>query len=181
MFTAYPPDLPELEQVVTETAAPEEIEEKTEAVEAPEPEFTPEETGDVAAEAVEEADAEESAGDETESAAEEEIDTSLDDLDLEFDINTVFEENEVVAEAAADDVDGVEETFSGELDADFPDEVTDEAQASAEVEDVMEETDLSGIEESLDMEPAAEETPTEDVSLESLDLDFYEPPRAAIL
>jgi pilus assembly protein FimV len=172
MFTAYPPDLPELEQVVTETAAPEEIEEKTEAVEAPEPEFTPEETGDVAAEAVEEADAEESAGDETESAVEEEIDTSLDDLDLEFDIDTVFEENEVVAEAAADDVDGVEETFSGELDADFPDEVTDEAQASAEVEDVMEETDLSGIEESLDMEPAAEETPTEGDTIEDLDLDL---------
>ena len=176
MFTAYPPDLPELEQVVTETAAPEEIEEKTEAVEAPEPESTPEEKGDMTAEAVEEAEAEESAGDDTESTVDEEMDASLDDLDLEFDIDTVSEENEVVAEAAADDVDGVEESFAGEPDADLPDEVTDEAQASAEVEDVMEETDLPGIEESLGIEPAAEETPTEDVSLEDLDLDFDEAP-----
>ena len=104
------------------------------------------------------------------------MDASLDDLDLEFDIDTVSEENEVVAEAAADDVDGVEESFSGEPDADLPDEVTDEAQASAEVKDVMEETDLPGIEESLGIEPAAEETPTEDVSLEDLDLDFDEAP-----
>jgi len=180
MFTAYPPGLPELEQVVTETAAPEEIEEKTEAVEAPEPESTPEETGDMTAEAVEEAEAEESAGDDTESTVDEEKDASLDDLDLEFDIDTVSEENEVVAEVAADDVDGVEESFAGEPDADLPDEVTDEVQASAEVEDVMEETDLPGIEESLGMEPAAEETPTEDVSLEDLDLDFDEAPEEEI-
>ena len=135
MFTAYPPDLPELEQVVTETAAPEEIEERTEAVEAPEPESTPEETGDMTAEAVEEAEAEESAGDDTESTVDEEMDASLDDLDLEFDIDTVSEENEVAAEAAADDVDGVEESFAGEPDADLPDGVTDEVQASTEVED----------------------------------------------
>jgi predicted Zn finger-like uncharacterized protein len=141
MFTAYPPALPELEQEVAATPAPEEIEEKVEAAETPEsepiseetdnmaaeamePEPSQEDAGDIFAEAIEEADAEEGAGDEVESAVQEELDASLDDLDLAFDIDTASEE----------------------------------------------------IEKPFDMEPSAEETPTEDVSLEDLDLDFDEAP-----
>jgi len=176
MFTAYPPAPPELEEAVAETVAPEEIEEKTEAVKAPEPESMPEEAADIAAETVEETGAEDITGDEIESAAEEEMDASLDDLDLEFDIDTVSEESKVVAEAVADDVEDVEIKPSEEPDVDLPDELADEAPSSVEVEDVMDETDLSGIEESLDMEPAAGETPTEDVSLEDMDLSFDEAP-----
>jgi len=164
LFRAYPPAPPELEDPIAETAAPEEIEEKTEAAEMPEPESTPEETGGMATEAMEEAGAEEIAGDETDTAVEEEMDAALDDLDLDFDIDTVPEENKIVAEAAADDADGVEEMLSGESDVDFPDEAAD----------VIEKEELFGIEESLEMEPAAKDTPTEEVSLEDLDLNFDE-------
>ena len=162
MFTAYPPAPPELEEAVAETVSPEEIE----AVEMPEPESAHEETGDMAAGAIEDVGAEETIGDEADSAVEEETDASLDDLDLAFDMDTVSEENKVVAEAVADDVDGVEEMLSGESDVDLPNEVAD----------VMEKKELSDIEESLEMEPAAKEALTEEVSLEDLDLNFDEAP-----
>ena len=183
LFTAYPPALPELEQAVVETVAPEEIEEKTETPEfeptfeetgdmAPEP--FQEDAGDISANAIEEVDAEEDAGDGNEVTDQVEMDASLDDLDLEFGIVTVFEEKEPAEENAIDDVNGGQAASLEELDVDLPEETTDEIQASAEVEAVMAETDLPDIEESLDMEPAEEETPFEDVSLEDLDLDFDE-------
>ncbi len=174
MFTAYPPALPELEQVVVETVAPEEIQEKSEAAETPETEPTAGETGEVAAETMQEADAEEGVGDGIEFTDKEEMDASVDGFDPEFDIDTVSEENDIAAKTVLDDENGGQAASIGELDVDLPEETTDETQASAEVEAEMEETDLPDIEESLDMEPAAEETPFEDVSLEDLDLEFDE-------
>ena len=153
MFTAYPPALPELEPEIVETVAPEEIEEKSEAAETLEPQPTSEETGGMTTETAAPepfqegaADVEEDAGDEVESLDQEEIDTSLDDLDMALDTDTASEET------------------------------TDEIPVSTDVEDVVAETDLFGIEESPGMEPAVEETPFEDVSLDDLDLEFDEEP-----
>ena len=199
LFTAYPPALPEQEQAVVETEASEEIEEKIEAAEAPEPESTSEDTGGMAADTmesessqevagdlfaqeIEEADAPESAGEETPFTAQEEMDEVLDDLDLESDIDTVSEENDVAAEIVADDVDDGQEAPSEELTVDFADEadVTDEAQTSAEVQDVLEEMELPGLEESFDREPAADGTLIEDDVLEDLDLELDVTPEEEI-
>lgn len=180
MFTAYPPDLPLQEQAPAETEVPEEIEERSEAAGAPESESAPEPfqeaEEDLFAQEVQEADALESTDEALPSADQEEMETALDDLDLEFDIDTVSEGNGLAAETVEDDSEGVMDASSEELDVELPPEAGEDLQASADMEDLAEETDLPDIAESLDMEPEAEETPAPDVSLEELDLDFEEEP-----
>lgn len=175
MFTAYPPALTELEQTAAETAAPEEIEEKTEAVEAPEPEFTPEETGDMAAgtmepepsqefeedafaQAVAEADTPESAEEEAPSSVQEEKEASLGDFDLSFDVDEVSEENELAAELSEDETDSdtLEEL---DLDLEFDEALEEQAPGeedlSAQESATDESSDLSDIKLSLDTESEA--------------------------
>jgi predicted Zn finger-like uncharacterized protein len=190
MFTAYPPALTDSEQTVSEKAAPREIEEKFEAVESPKAEYTPGESGDLAVgamepepsqaseedafdQAVATADTLEPAEEEASSADQQEKQASLDDFDLAFDADEVSEVNEVAAHPGEDEADSLVEAPFGEPGVDFPSETkaADEDWALGEGEDVMEDTDLPGLEESLDGEPAAEETPIEEVSLEDLDLD----------
>ena len=65
----------------------------------------------------------------------------------------------------AEDVGTVSESLSEDLEVKLPDEVTDEDQTSAEMEDGTREMDLTGIEESLDVEALKAEKPAEDVSL----------------
>ena len=117
MFTAYPPAPPEVEQALAETGVPEGIEETAQGVDGVASETTQTETDGMAAEALEapespvteagETSVEEAAGDsfpeaiegaaedearfgeETESVGQETMEPSLDDLDLEFDIDTV--------------------------------------------------------------------------------------------
>ena len=178
MFTAYPPALTELEQTAAETAAPEEIEEKTEAVEAPEPEFTPEETGDMAAgtmepepsqefeedafaQAVAEADTPESAEEEAPSSVQEEKEASLGDFDLSFDVDEVSEENELAAELAEDETDS--DTIE-ELDLDLEFDEALEEQAPGE-EDALEGLDLE-----LDVTPEEDLSAQESATDESSDL-----------
>ncbi len=184
LFTAYPPVPPEVESALDEPVPPEALVEKTEAVAFPEPESTPEETGGMAAadifdETIEDVDAIESAGEAYEPETETETDAFQQDFDPEFDIDTVSEEKEAVAKGEAADVDSVKESFSEDLDVGSPDEVSEETQSSTEVENVMEEMDLSDIEESFDMKPEADETSTEDVSLEDLDLEIDQAPEDA--
>ena len=189
LFTAYPPALPELEQAVVETVAPEEIEEKTETPEfeptaeetgdmAPEP--FQEDSGDISANAIEEVDAEEDAGDGNEFTDQEEMDASLDDLDLEFGIDTVFEEKEPAEENALDDVDGGQAASLEELDVDLPEETTaDETPTGGDtieeldlnIDEVPEEDLLDDLDLELDVTPEAAAPAEEDV-LENLDLDL---------
>ena len=189
LFTASPPALPELEQAVVETVAPEEIEEKTETPEfeptfeetgdmAPEP--FQEDGGDISANAIEEVDAEEGAGDGNEFADQEEMDASLDDLDLEFGIDTVFEEKEPAEENAIDDVNGGQAASLEELDVDLPEETTaDETPTGGDtieeldlnIDEVPEEDLLDDLDLELDVTPEAAAPAEEDV-LENLDLDL---------
>ena len=179
MFTAYPPALPELEQGLVETVAPEEIEEKSEAAETPEPEPTSGETGDMAAETMASESFQEDAEDTSDPAieeadVEEEIektdlpdiaesldmdlpaeetpfeDVSLEDLDLEFD--------ETPAEETPTEGDTIEA-----LDLNL-DEVPEDAPPVEE--DALEELDLD-----FDV-TALEEVPAEEDALEDLDLDL---------
>ena len=216
MFTAYPPALPELEQAVAATPVPEEIEEKVEAAEIPESEPIPEETdnmaaeamepepsqedaGDIFAEAIEEADAEEGAGDEVESAVQEELDASLDDLDLEFDIDTASEEikesfdmEPSAEETPTEDVsledldldfdEAPEEEMSVEgdaiedLDLDLDFDEAPEEETSAEGDTTSEKLDLSDLELSMESELEAE---TDEDELD-LDLDLDSEPEAGL-
>jgi len=171
VFTAYPPVLPELDPSFVETVAPEETEEKVQEVDVSESDSTfeaseenvPEETeddlpaedaGDVT-QGIEESVAEEVFGDEAVSDVTDEMDASLDDLDMEFDIDTVSEEDTL------EDLD---------LDLDL-DEASEEATPSEE-DTATENIDLSDIDLSMDTESGSEaQDDEEELDLE-LDLDM---------
>jgi len=145
---------------------------------APEP--FQEDSGDISANAIEEVDAEEDAGDGNEFTDQEEMDASLDDLDLEFGIDTVFEEKEPAEESAIDDVNGGQAASLEELDVDLPEETTaDETPTGGDtieeldlnIDEVPEEDLLDDLDLELDVTPEAAAPAEEDV-LENLDLDL---------
>ena len=83
----------------------------------------------------------------------------MDDLDLEFDIDTVSEEKE----AADGDREERQEPLFGDQDADVPDQAADVVQATADEEPAA--TDQADSQASDDMEAPESGTPAEDVSL----------------
>jgi pilus assembly protein FimV len=183
MFTAYPPAPPEVEPSLVDTVPPEEIEEKPQdadvsesettfdtseayAPEEPEDDLPPEDAGDLMKGMEEDAD-EEAFGDETGSDVAEETDAAQDDLDLEFGIDTVSEEEDAAGGAAGDDLDSLPEPPSGEPDVDLPEDPSVEAVSSAD--------DVSLEDLDLDFDMASEDTaPAEEETLEDLGLDFEE-------